>query len=1016
VNLSQLAVNHSRFSIVLVLILLVWGSYAYLQLSRDVAPHFSLRTIQIVTQLPQANPQQVEHFVSKPLELLLQKMSIVDHVTSESSNNMSLVSVQLKPGVTSNRLWQELHFAMAELEHLLPANAIGPFIHDEGDLFGIVLGVTAEGFSAQEVQNITREIQQHLQLLTEVNAVKIYGMQEPAILVEYDPQKLTQWQLTPEDISKALRQQQIQYDELVLDIAQEKVRLEIKQQGTAIEALQQIVIPTPEKSIFLYQVADISQTFSLNHLKIHATGKSATILAVSMREGGNLIKISQQVRELLQDLKASYPIGLDFQMITCQPRQVEKILNKYLQPLLISLVIISVLFVLFLGTRLGLIVSLLTPLTFAFIIIGLWLLHLQLDKITIIGLFVSLLSIAYHGVVVADSIKLSMQQGEAPIPALKTLQNPTLIGILVSLGLFIPILFAESASLEYVSPLFIVILLGLLGSYILAFTIVPLLAMRFVNIAEQTHKAEFDNYYQEKHYHILSSFLRHRRLTVLLIVLGVFAILYSSQFLPVGFLPSSQCPYFRVELKLPLTTPLHKTKEIVQKVEGFLQNHANEAEKNNFVTHWVSYIGGSGPRFILQHIPQPEHSNHALMIVHVDDARQIDSFSAKLEHFVYSQFPDVGVRIQKIPHGVPVQHPVEIRLTSNDEDLLLHIAQSTADKLANVAGTKNVVTDWGNKVKKLLIKPDAQRMQQFGVTHHALVTALQSGFAGIDLAQYQTTQQRISVILRGKSERLKNVKRLENLLVYAQEVQQYVGLKQVADIELAWDYPKRVRRNGQYTVTVGADVQHYTHTFSIVNNMQDWLLQQDWQGRYEYRFGGQYELAVQSYQAALPHLAVSGFILLALLTFQFNSLRTVLVALVAVPFMSIGVLAGLWAVGSAIDLMFILGCLILAAFTIQQSMLWLTRRLPNANRHALLLSSAQYHFRTMSPVILISLFALLPLWLIDCPLLQGLLAALTYGFLFLPIVSFIILPVLYALLFGLSFNEYLQAGNDKNVA
>ncbi|MEK7989755.1 MAG: efflux RND transporter permease subunit [Thiotrichaceae bacterium] len=1015
-NLSQSAVNHSRLSIVLLLSLLIWGSYAYLQLTRDVAPHFSLRTIQIVTQLPYANPQQVENFVSKPLESLLQKMPIVDFVTSESSNHTSLISVHLKSEVLSNRLWQELHFAMAEVKHLLPSNAIGPFIHDEGELFGIVLGVTAEGFSAQEIQNITQEIQQHLQLLTEVNEVKIYGAQEPAILIEYDPKQLARWQLTPEDLNQALQQQQIEFDELTLDIEQEKVKLEIRQPDTAIEALEQIIIPAPEQSIFLHQVASISQTFSLNHLNVHATGKNATVLAVSMREGGNLTKISDQVRELLQDLKSGYPIGLEFQMITCQPTQVKKVLNKYLQPLAISLAVVAVLFLLVLGLRMGLIVSILIPLTFSVIFGGLWSLGLQLDKITITALFIALIPIIYHGVIVADAMKIAMQQGDDPIVGLKTLQNPALIGVFVVSSLFMPVLLGKSASLEYISPLFIVILLSLLSSYILAFTIVPLLIVRFIDITRLPQKVQFDTYYHEQYQRLLSSFLHHRRLTTLLGVLGVFAIFYSTQYLSAGFLPASECPYFKVELELPPTTPLEKTGQVVQEIEAFLQRHTHdgaEDEKNDVVTHWVSYIGGGGPRFVLQHIPQATRSNNALLVVHVKDEHLVDKFAAELEHFVYSHFPDLGLRIQKIPHGVPVQHPVEIRLTSNDEKLLLNISQATVDKLARTPGTKNVSTDWGNKVKKLLIQPDALRMQQFGVTYQALITALQSGFAGIDLAQYQTIQQRISVVLHEKSERLKNIKRLENLLVYAGTVQQYVRLKQIADIELAWEYPKRVRRDGWYTVTVGADVQHYSHAFSAVYDMQEWLLQQDWRGRYQYHFGGQYELAVQSYQAILPYIALSGFIILALLAFQFNSLRNTMVALIAVPFMSIGVLAGLWAVKGTIDLMFILGCLILAAFSIQQSMLWLTRKLPSNNKYELLLISAQYHFRAMSPVILISLFALLPMWLIDCPLLHSLLAALTFGLLFLPVVSFIILPVLYGLLFGLNFHKHTKDSKQK---
>jgi multidrug efflux pump len=1007
VNLTQFALKYHRLSLVAIIILLLWGGYAYQQLTRDVAPHFTDNTVHIITQLPNANPSQVQHFITQPLENLLQKMPIVEYVTSESTDNTSFITVRLQHKVKAQTLWQELHFALRGVDDILPPNTQGPYIHDQGQLFGIVLGITAEGFLPEEVQTITYEISQYLQSLNQVKEVQIYGSQQAALVVEYDPAQLARWQLTPSDIHKALQQQQIKFNELNIELDQEKIKLEIHQPETALEVVNQIVIPTPERSIFLHQVARVTQTYSLNSLKTHANGIPTTVLAISMQQSGDLTKISQQVRDLLANLKTKYPIGLDIQMITCQPVQVELVLAKYYKPLLIAVIITLILLLLMFGWQIAMMASLMLAANFALIISGLWLFGLQWDKLTITGLFIALIITVYYIITIVYAIKLAQVKAiannldtkTASLKALAAKQQPLFVTILLLCALFLPVFWAGTASLEYLTPIFAVVLLGFIASHIIGFSVIAAWLVSHLRVTQSKHKLKLIELYYPYYRAILMAFLRYRYLSAILVFTALGALFYNSQNLNYMFLPDAQCPYFKLSIDLPPTAPLEQTEQVVRQVEKLLHENSESIKINGLVTHWVSYIGGGGPRFIPQYLPQPTRSSHALLVVHVNNAHAIDEFATKLEHYAHKHFPDVRVRAQKIGHGVTVEHPIEVRISGFDKSLLLGLAQEVADKLRQLPHNKNIIIDWGSKVKKILVQPDAQRMRQFGVTYQDLQTALHSGFAGIDLTQYQTMQQNISVVLHEQAEPVKSIRRLENLMVYAQTIQQYVRLKQIADTELVWEYPRLLRRDGLYTMTVAADVTHQSQILPTIHSLNQWLENQPSKGEMvKIEFGGTYELAANTISAILPYILLSTLIILMLLTWQFNSINhPILLGLLPVFTLVLG-LIGLQFMQQAVDFMFLSAYIIFTGLVMQQVIIWLSVPLPEHN-FAALFTRIELHAHVLVPVLVIASLAVLPLWWIDCPLLQGLRIMFTFGLILLPILLFIVLPLFYVLLF-----------------
>ncbi|ELU05977.1 hypothetical protein CAPTEDRAFT_213939, partial [Capitella teleta] len=400
------------------------------------------------------------------------------------------------------------------------------------------------------------------------------------------------------------------------------------------------------------------------------------------------------------------------------------------------------------------------------------------------------------------------------------------------------------------------------------------------------------------------------------------------KYVPKIFFPPSDRLYFKTELELPLGTAIERTETIVKELEAFITKELKiSSDRPEGVTSWISHIGTGGPRFVLQHSPEPASPNYAMMVINTSSSEVIGDMMHKLDSYAFEHFPDLQITSRRIESGVSITNPVEIRLYGKEIDPLFTLVEQLKAEMSQVSGLKNISDDWGQRIKKLKVVINQPRALRVGATSQDIAISLQSGLSGLELTQYREGEDVIPVLLRSVEADRQDIDKLETLSVYIQSTGESVTLKQVADIEVVWEPAQILRRDGLKTVSVGAQLTPGMTASEGFATLQPWLDEHShrWPAGYRYELGGEAESSGKANQSIGEKLPMAAFLILILLVAQFNSLRKPAIILATIPLGMIGVIIGLLTAQSFFGFMTLLGVISLAGIVINNAIVLLER-------------------------------------------------------------------------------------------
>jgi multidrug efflux pump subunit AcrB len=1002
-----------------------FGISAYKNMPKDYDPGFILRTAQVVTYFPGASPERVEQLVTDKLEKEIQEMPELDFVASESRTGVSIISVNIKESYKVMRpIWDNLRRKIDTVKDQLPSDAQDPIVNDEfGDVFGIVIGLTADGYSYNEMKDIAEQAKDDLLRLSEAAKVDVFGMQEEQIFIEYNNSRLSELNLSPSQLRDQLGSRNIVIPGGSINIGDEKVALEPTGNFESVEEIRKTIIQIPGSDQVMY-LSDIAKVYrgylDPAKTKVSLNGDVALTLAISMREGGNNIILGEQVNEALENLTSIYPIGVDFSLISFLPAEVEQKVDDFANNLIQAVVVVTIVMLLSLGLRTGLIVATLIPASMIFGILVMSFFDIGIDQISLAALIIALGMLVDNGIVMSENIMVQMSKGknaiDAAVDSANELKIPLLTSSLTTAAAFLPIYLAESTTGEYTASLFKVVTITLLCSWILSMTIVPMLCVYFMKVKQQ--EQSFDTPFYHGYKALLSKLLNYRWSTIIVTIAILSVAIFGLKYVPKLFFPPSDRAYFKLDLELPVGTRIEKTELVAKKVERFIQrellvsSNSSEIEQQQGITSWVTYLGSGGPRFLLTHSPKPNSSNYALMVINVTSFEVIDDIMAKLERYTFDHFPDLLVKARKIENGAPIANPVEVRLSGKNTDELFVIVDQIKLKLSEMNGLKSINDSWGLPIKKLQVKINQTRARRSGVSSKDIAISLQTGLVGLELTQYREGDTVIPVMMRSSAADHQDIAKLEALAVYSQASGASVPLKQVADIEVTWESATILRRDRLKMVTIGAQIDNSITASEAFSQLKPWLEEQkvNWPFGYRYEFGGEAESSGKANQSIADKLPIAVFIIVLLLVAQFNSIRKSVIIMTTIPLGLIGVVIGLLMGQSFFGFMTLLGIISLAGIVINNAIVLLERIKTELDSQLstpvdAIIAACQKRLRPILLTTATTVFGLIPLYLGGGEMWEPMALSIIGGLLFSTLLTLGVIPVLYALFFGIKFQS-----------
>lgn len=1015
-NITRFAIKNNRLSHTLLFTVIAVGILTFINMPRAYDPGFIIRTAQVVTYFPGASPERVEKLVTSQIEDVVKEISELDFVSSESRTGISVVNVNIKESYTKMRpIWDDLRRKVASIEEDLPSGIRGPIVNDEfGDVFGIVMTITGEGYDYAQLNHIADDVRTEFQRLPEAAKVDILGDQEERVFVEYDNAQLAELGISPYQLSNILEARNIVISGGAFNLGDERISLEPSGNFESIEDIEQTIVQIPgsNRLLHLKDIAHIYRGYvDPPSTLVRSTGEQAIAMAISMREGGNNIVLGEQVKQEIARLREIYPWGIEFNLINFSPAEVDHKVSEFVGNLIQAIAVVSVVMLLTLGLRTGLVVSSLIPISMLMSIIVMRFFNIGFDQISLAALIIALGMLVDNGIVMSENIMVQMEKGKkaliAAIDSAEELRIPLLTASLTTAAAFLPIYLAESNVGEFTASLFKVVTITLLCSWIISLTIIPMLCVTFLKVKKGGNATvKLPSRFRQTYANLLHHMLKHRYLTLVGCVAAFFLSLQLFQFIPKAFFPPSDRSYFKVELELPQGSTLEATTSAVVSIENFIEQELQQNDtRESGITTWISYIGNAGPRFILSHNPKPSTSNYALMVLNVAKLSDIPSAMAAIEGFARRQLPDVDLKTRLIGSGPSVENPVEVRLSGTDTEALFSAVADLKKQMNELGGLTNINDDWGQRIKKLEVEINQARALRAGLSSQDIATSLQTGLSGMTLTEYRENEDIIPVMLRSNVADQSDIGKIESLSVYSQSQGRSLPLKQVADIRLVWDRARIFRRNGIRTVTVGAQLAGDITALEKFAELEPWLKaqKQEWHGKVRYELGGEHESSAKANTSIVDKLPVAAFIILILLVAQFNSIRKSLIVITTIPLGVIGVLLGLFFAQSFFGFMTLLGIISLSGIVINNAIVLLERiqieinnGLPKADA---IIEAAQQRMRPILLTTATTVLGLLPLYLGGGEMWEPMAISIMAGLLFSTLLTLGAVPVLYAVLF-----------------
>lgn len=1028
-NLTQFSINKNRITFTLLGTIMIMGLVLYQSLPMNSMPPYTVRVATIVSFFPGASPERVELLVSDKIEKVAQELPELKEVSSTSRTELSVVKVEIKDEVAPEEMqgiWDRLRRKLSTVQGL--PNGVRPELKDDGvgEVYGIVVGITSDGYSYARMKSYVNDIKDDLIKLPDAAKVELSGEQDERVFVEFDNARLKEYGLSASKLQNIISSTNILSTGGQVNLNNERIILEPTGNFNSLDDIKETLIPVGANGSQLLPLGDIT-TISRSYIdppkqRVRVNGLDAISMHVSLKEGSNVITLGEDIDMVLNTWREKLPVGLELKRLSSLDTYIDLKIDDFVINLFQSIGIVLIVMLIFLGLRSGTIIASLIPIVMVMTFMLMGIMGTGLNQVTLAALIMALGMMVDNAIVVAETIMVKLEQGlskkQASIEACSELFTPLLISTLTTSAAFLSFYLAESTMGDIVGPIFVVISLALLSSWIIALTVITLFCYLFLKVTPKSERKEswidrvinhLKGYYKD----IVLRALAYKGL-VLLGILGLFILsIYGFTKVPFVFFSDSDRNMITVDINLPLGTRIETTSDLVAKIERYMTDSLQVNEKRpNGIVDWTSYIGEGPASYDLGYTPDEPNSSYAHILVNTSEFIYNNEMVNKLDVYCFKQFPDADIKVGLLGSGGGGT-PIEVKVSGPDPDILAEIANSIKAKLLTVNGTKNIKDDWGPKSKKFVIDIDQNRAQTAGVSNQDIATSLQTVLDGFQTGEYREEDKSIPIVMRSEASQQQSLESLETLNVYSQSSGKSVPLLQVASIIPQWQYSKIKRLDINRTVVVSSELREGANASAITQEISPWLDEQKrmWEADYNYKFGGDAENTSENMGAVIKYLPLSGFIIVLLLIIQFNSFRKMTMVVLTIPLAIIGVVIGLLIFRESFGFMPFLGVISLAGIVINNAIVLIDRMemeqnvLQRKEKDAIITACLQ-RFRPILLATFTTVLGLIPLYISGGEMWEGMAVSIMVGLLFGTVITLIFIPVFYSVVYRVDYKDY----------
>ncbi|HIF5952961.1 TPA: efflux RND transporter permease subunit VmeI [Vibrio parahaemolyticus] len=993
------------------LIFLIGGIAAFFGLGRLEDPAFTIKDAMVVTSYPGATPQQVEEEVTYPLEKAIQQLTYVDEVNSISNRGLSQITVTMKNNYGPDdlpQIWDELRRKVNDLKVTLPPGVNEPQVIDDfGDVYGILLAVTGDGYSYKELLDYVDYLRRELELVDGVSKVSVSGQQQEQVFIEVSMKKLSSIGLSPNTVFNLLSTQNIVSDAGAIRIGEEYIRIQPTGEFQSVDELGDLLITESgaQGLIFLKDVAEIKRGYvEVPSNIINFNGSLALNVGVSFAQGVNVVEVGKAFDRRLAELKYQQPVGVEISEIYSQPKEVDKSVSGFVISLAQAVGIVIIVLLFFMGLRSGLLIGLILLLTVLGTFIFMKYLAIDLQRISLGALVIALGMLVDNAIVVVEGILIGTQKGRTRLQAATDIVTqtkwPLLGATVIAVTAFAPIGLSEDSTGEYCGTLFTVLLISLMLSWFTAISLTPFFADIFfkgqkIKQGEGEENDPYNGIIFVAYKKFLEFCMRRAWLTVVVLIVGLGASVYGFTLVKQSFFPSSTTPIFQLDVWLPEGTDIRATNDKLKELESWL------AEQEH-VDHITTTAGKGLQRFMLTYAPEKSYAAYGEITTRVDNYEALAPLMARFRDHLKANYPEINYKLKQIELGPGGGAKIEARIIGSDPTVLRTIAAQVMDIMYADPGATNIRHDWRERTQVLEPQFNESQARRYGITKSDVDDFLSMSFSGMTIGLYRDGTTLMPIVARLPEDERIDIRNIEGMKIWSPAQSEFIPLQQVTmGYDMRWEDPIIVRKNRKRMLTVMADpdILGEETASTLQKRLQPQIEAIQMPPGYSLEWGGEYESSGDAQESLFTTMPMGYLFMFLITVFLFNSIKEPLIVWLTVPLALIGVTTGLLALNTPFGFMALLGFLSLSGMVLKNGIVLLDQieieMKSGKEAYDAVVDAAVSRVRPVCMAAITTILGMIPL--LPDIFFKPMAVTIMFGLGFATILTLIVVPVLYRL-------------------
>ena len=974
-SLYSSAVKKPVTTILVFVAVVIIGLFSLLKLPIDLYPDIDTNTIMVMTTYSGASSQDIEQNVTRPLENTLNSVEHLKHITSNSKENISIITLEFEYGYDIDVLTNSVRDKLDMVSSMLPDDAETPIIFKfSTDMIPIVLLSAQANESLPGLYKILDEnVANTLARVDGVGTVSISGAPKREIHIYLDPARLEAYDLTAESVIQLVAAENKNVPGGTFDMGSDTYSLRVQGEFKDPTEMRDLVVGSKDGAVVrLSDVARIDDSVEERAQETYNNGQRGAMIIVQKQSGANSVEISNKIKKILPDIQKKLPSDVKLDYIVDTSDNIRNTINSLVETVEYALLFVVIVVFFFLGRwRATVIIALTIPISLIASFIYLLATGNTLNIVSLSALSISIGMVVDDAIVVLENVTTHIERGSDPKQAAVHGTNEVAISVVAStltlIAVFFPLTLVTGMTGVLFRQLGWMVTIMMVISTAAALSLTPMLCSQLLRLQPVKGKL-FTKFYgpierfldklDDGFQKLLGIVVKHRWITTAGALLIFFGSMQLTKFIGSEFFPTSDNSRLGITLELPVGSRVEIAKDLTERIYKDWTKKYPEIDKFNYTVGqastdntWAS-MQSNGSQILSMNITLKPIKERTKSLTEVAALMREDLKK-------YPELDKYQVNVGGSRGGsMSGQSTINYEIYGYDLEKTDSVAQRLKRILSSVKGTADIRISRDNYQPEYQVDFDRQKLAIYGLNLTTAANALRNRINGSTASYFREDGDEYDIKVMYDPEHRQSIEDIENILLFNAQGKG-VRLKEVGTVVERFNPPTIERKDRERIITVSTVVQDRPMS-DIIADAQPLIDKMEVPSGVSINLSGSYEDQQDSFRD-LAMLAVLIIILVYIvMASQFESFTYPGIIMTSIMFAFSGVVLILWITGTNLNVMSMIGGIMLIGIVVKNGIVLIDYITLNRERGMSITKSVLHAGKSrMRPVLMTSLTTIL---------------------------------------------------------